>query len=522
MRPQEPVTRAFFATKSSLTQGPGVTGFERRLWLARIAVAACAVFCIANWTAALAAVRDLYVVIPFMDYWRVAEYLQDILHWDFHFLWNQHNEHRIVFPDIAFALDVLWFHGRRLLPIVLNCLCYAGSWALLVYPAAKDPRISRIDRALIVLISGAVISWKGCALVLADPFLLSWALASFTSLAAFTFLFYSKRSHTWALAGTIGCAAIANYSFGNGLLLWPLLLAIGILLRLTKLQIAVLFLSACTSIGLYFIGYHFGKTGNFDKLLSYPAYAAGFVETYIGMPFGMMKSPHFSMYLGIAVGCAFLALLYGAIRSRNLTTATGVVLCGWYTFMLLSAVIAAAARMHPGDPNFTEAKPARYLLLPLLAWGAVVVWFVWTAALRKWRIFSPPLLVALIGLLLLLANRKLQPWFDTETKPFVAAQMTELSLENNLFDPGLIHSVFPGEAFVARFLPQLKTANLSIYYHSPGQLLGQQLSICCSPAKTNVEGSATRITPLISGVEVVGFAKLRGLSHVFLVNPEAQ
>src|SRR5690349_7206315 len=57
-------------------------------------------------------VVEYYTPLPMWDYWRVVDHLNDYesLHWAV--LWQQHNEHRIVFPEIAFALDMVLLHGR--------------------------------------------------------------------------------------------------------------------------------------------------------------------------------------------------------------------------------------------------------------------------------------------------------------------------------------------------------------------------------------------------------------------------
>src|SRR5579884_2515035 len=102
MRPHEPVTRAFFATKSSLTQRRGSKYLAQiHIVLAWMALAVVAALFVTNWAVTLRAIHDLYLTIPFWDYWRVPQHLSDIQHFDFRFLWSQHNEHRIVFPEIA-------------------------------------------------------------------------------------------------------------------------------------------------------------------------------------------------------------------------------------------------------------------------------------------------------------------------------------------------------------------------------------------------------------------------------------
>ncbi|MBV8865749.1 MAG: hypothetical protein JO210_10185, partial [Acidobacteriaceae bacterium] len=342
MRPQEPVTRAFLPTKGSLTHRANTSGSIRSFGVAALllALAAWAVF---NWFATIHRIFDLYVMVPTWDYWRVSQYLAQIEALDPRFLWAQHNEHRIVLPDAVFALDVLLFHGRRVLPLIISFLCYAGSGVLLGYVIAQETSISREFRVAITLLASVTIGWKGCTLVLADPFLLQWTLVELAVLVSLLLLARAPGTvHWWPLAATVAAGVSATYSSGNGLLLWPVLLAAGWLLRLSRRQMAALGLSALVADGLYFIGYHFSDRTQFADLLLHPGYTICFVAAYLSMPFGGMKSPQFGVYVGLINLGLTLLLLAVAVRYKALATAPGVVLFGSYFFTVLSAILIAA------------------------------------------------------------------------------------------------------------------------------------------------------------------------------------
>ncbi len=389
MRPQEPVTRAFFPTKSSLTQGAGIPGISIRVAGTAAVLLLLMVWAVFNWIATVHRIFDLYVMLPVMDYWRVPEQLRHILAFDPRFLWFQHNEHRIVFPDLVFALDVLLFHGCRVLPLVVSFLCYAGSWAILAYVIAQEASISREIRAAIILITSIAIGWKGCALALADPFLLQWTLMELAVLSSLLLLAMTPGAVSrWPLAGAIISGIIATYSSGNGLTLWPVLLVAGLLLRLSKRQMAVLALSAFAADGLYFIGYHFSDQTHFANLLLHPGYTLCFIAAYLSMPFGGMKSPQFGVYVGLANLSVTLLMFAIALRHKAVATRPGVVLFGSYFFTILSAMLIAAGRMDTTDFTFTGPKAERYLAPVMINWGTFIALLLWTAALRRWRIFS--------------------------------------------------------------------------------------------------------------------------------------
>ncbi len=481
-----------------------------------------ATWAVFNWAATVRQIFDLYVVIPVWDYWRVPQHLKQIQSFDFRFLWSQHNEHRIIFPDIIFALDVLLFHGRRVLPLVASLLAYIGSGAVVGYVIAAEARISRQFRVTIILLVSIAIGWKGCALVLADPFLLQWTLMELAVLVSLELLTRTSRSaRPWALTGAILSALIATYSSGNGLLLWSVLLMAGFLLRLSWRQMVVLAVSGLAADGVYFAGYHFSERTQLAELFLHPGYTICFIAAYLSMPFGGMKSPLFGVYVGLANLTIVLALFAIAVRHKALATRGGIVLFGSYLFTILSAILIAAGRMDATDFTFTSAKANRYLAPVMMNWGVFIALVLWTAALRRWRILSAPVLAAVIAGLLAIALPKLGWWLQIGERGFVAAQITELSMENGLHDPKLLRLIFPDPAFVEDNLPSLKKERLSIFYRDPGKWLGRPVSELGRPIPLQADGSVSRVLPRISGVEVMGWAGDRELPHfsrVLLVN----
>jgi hypothetical protein len=262
-----------------------------------------------------------YVPVPTTDYWRIAAGLRDYQSMHIAALWRQHNEHRIVFPELVFALDMLAAHGRFILPIVFSSACYALTWGVLSASVISDREVPFSDRSLAVLLAGVVAFWQGTALFLSQAFLLQWPLMQLAVVLSLSCL---KRAadtaHKTYLAGAIAAAAVATYSSGNGLLLWPVLLAIGFFIRLSKRFMAVLGISAALFSGMYFIGYSFSQQTNLRALLLHPGYFMGFVGSYLSMPFGGIKSAGFGVGIGLT-GLASLSscsLLHGALGSPTL------------------------------------------------------------------------------------------------------------------------------------------------------------------------------------------------------------
>ncbi|HZQ52905.1 MAG TPA: hypothetical protein VFB14_11950 [Bryobacteraceae bacterium] len=470
--------------------------------LALIVLSAWLVF---NWYETVRRIIASYLPLPFMDYWRVVlDYPQWQAH-DFRFLWNQHNEHRILFPEIVFLLDMSVWHGKEYLPLAVSFLCYFSIWVVIAWTLAADNHLSCFHRALPILLTGIVIGWKGSASALPFPFLLQWTLTQFCAIAALFLITDSKGRNRW-LTLAITSTAIATYSSGNGMLLWPVLVIAGFLLRLTKLQILALIASAVVSVGLYFVGYRFSHDLNLANFIRHPLYSLSFIGVYLSMPFGNMKSPTFGVYIGLANLAIAIGLFAYAARERLLPTRQSVVLFGTYCFTLLTALITAAGRMDVADDTFTAAKADRYVTVPLVNWAVLISLTLWLASRRRWRIAPAPVLAFCFAVLLAIGCLQLRAWLRTDDEYFADAQAAMLSIEDDLDVPELMKKDFPDPRLIRAGLPLLRRDHLSIYYKGRTRWLGQPASRYGPLATGSVSGAVTKTVPVSGGLEVFGWA----------------
>src|SRR5437868_12898165 len=114
-----------------------------------------------HWLHTFKRVTRFYNPLPVEDYWRVPEQLQDYQRFNLRALWRQHNEHRIVFPELFFAADMLLFHGKQFLPLAVSFLFYIGCWILLVIASNSDRCISKTTRRFAAVLSAIIIGWPG-------------------------------------------------------------------------------------------------------------------------------------------------------------------------------------------------------------------------------------------------------------------------------------------------------------------------------------------------------------------------
>lgn len=467
-----------------------------------------------------------YVALPDWDYWRVPENLSKYQKFQLSALWRQHNDHRIVFPEIVFALDMLVLHGRLILPLAVSIVAYVGTWLLLSSTLWADaslamtqvgqgaapvlPGVPLPARALAfgaTSLAGVIVLWQGSAALLATPFQLQWTLMQLAVACSLVLLSKLKETSSgFYLAGVIAAAVVANYSSGNGLMVWPLLLVLALALRLERRKVIILGIASLTFIALYFVGYQFGADLNIRNVLTHPLYLLEYAASYLSMPFGGMKSPEFGVRVGVANLLIILVLFVIASRRGLLSSRPGIVLFGSYAFTLLTIFITAAGRMEPADPTFRNAKPPRYVTVPMMNWAVFILLSLWISFRARWKVLSPRLVAALISLLLLLYLPKLGVWLTLVTQDFSEQQVSALGLENEVVDSNLIRKIFPSVDFVLRYLPKLREQHLSIYYKSHAHWLGKPLSSFSRNTGEMIPGQITSTFPLQGGVEIIGWA----------------
>ncbi|HEX7363494.1 MAG TPA: hypothetical protein VF283_23630 [Bryobacteraceae bacterium] len=481
------------------------TGRALAAYLAGAALLSWAAF---NWYTTIQRIVSCYLPLPFMDYWRVIENYAQYKALDPAFLWQQHNEHRIVFPEIVFALDMLTAHGREIVSLLASFLCYFSLWVVIAWTLLSDSKASRTSRVAAVLLAGIVIGWKSSASALARPFLLQWTMTQLAALLSLAFLTVAKTkaSSKRYLCLTITAAVIATYSSGNGMFLWPVLIAAAFMLSLARRQVVALAASGVVSVGCYFIGYRFLNEGPATNVLAHPLYALEFAGAYLSMPFGAIKSPIFGAYLGLTMLAATIFLFIYAARTHLLQSRTAVVLFGFYAFTVLTAIITAAGRMNPSDPRFTNAEAARYLTVPLANWAIFISLCLWVAGRKRWKIFLPSVLTVFFLLLIALICFKLRWHIHLSNQSFADIQEAMLSVENGLNAPLLIRRFFPDPHFVNEYLPEMKQNRLSIYYDPLGRWLGQPVSRFGAVGAEPVAGTIAKACTVPSGIEVFGWA----------------
>ena len=479
------------------------------------------IWALLNWSLTIRRIIRDYNPLPVWDYWQAAEHLQRYKAFDFSVLWIQHNEHRIIFPESIFAADMLLFGGHQIFSLAVSFGCYLGIWIVLAWTVNSDKALSRDVRKMGALFAAIIMGWEGSSVVLSNTFLLQWTMLQFAVALSLALLAKSREpSKPARFGGAIVSAVVATFSSGNGMLLWPVLLGAALLMRMGKIRILILVVSAVVSIWLFFIGYHPLNDLQLLSIVEHPIYFIGFIASYVSMPLGAIGEPQIGVIFGLCNLVTFLLLLTVAAGKKLLSSTPSIVLFGSFAFLLASGMLTAAGRINPADPAYIAAKAARYVSLPLVNWAVLLLALVWISARMKWELLSVSTIAVLCSLFVIGITFTLQPWI-TGNGAFIAdQQVATVSVENNVLDPDFEGKLYSDPGFVPRMLPVLRRNHVAIYSGVP-QLswLGRNASTVFQPCDTREPGGVSGVFPVEGGFEITGSAPL-GLraSNVVFVN----
>jgi hypothetical protein len=428
-------------------------------------------------------------------------------------LLQQHNEHRIVFPELIFAVDDLLFHDRLAFTIALSCLFYLGTWYLLAQALLSDRNSNLFANLCSILTGGIMMTWAGSTLVVGSPFQVVWPLLFFVAVAALIFLAKLYESGTpLYCALTIACAVVATFSVANGLSIWPVLIAAALILRLSKKQIFALVVSAAISIGLYFTGYQFPPS-HFGLLVRHPLSFVNFVAAYLAVPYGPI-SDSIAIFAGFVSMGGFICLTTAAWRRNLVRTRPGIVLLGFYLIVLFTAAMTAAGRMDPQHPSSIGGAMAhRYIVIPLLGWAALAMIAGWilgrSRSGSRLHLWAAPLAVMLLTLFLENQSPKIKTWLQNPRYTFFShPQIAALSFEAGLADSGIITMVSPIPDSIRRLLPLMKQYRLSVFADRRYEWIGKPASqVFPSIYPRPQAGAITVVYPVESGLELVGWSE---------------
>lgn len=320
-----------------------------------------------------------YSPVPFGDMWPgdllfyVAVSSGDQSHW-----LAQHNEHRIVLSRLLFWLDMAVLRGSLPFLQVINYLLAFAIWALLCRLAARTLRegacseLFRYLPPLLLVFCFSLIQYENFYWGFQSQFFLVYLLP----MGAFYCLgrFADQGTGVWFWAACL-LAVVSAGAMANGVLAAPILLLLGILLRLRGWRLLVL---ACLTIlipAIYFQGYVSPSGhGSLSLLWQQPGTAMTYLLLYLGSPFHHLVDGG-ALVAQLMGGFLLLSSLFFLLQALARRERFPMVLLALLLFIGATALATAAGRMMFG---LEQALSYRYATPALIAWAALLIlYFRW-------------------------------------------------------------------------------------------------------------------------------------------------
>ena len=454
------------------------------------------------------AVKLDYTPVPVWDAWRGVQYLDQLLKFDLGHFWLQHNDHRIVFPEMIYALDYIFLHGVLLLPIACNIACQMAQLALLWWLLLQMKDMPLAFRLTLGVCCSLFMTSAMQVQGFLGVFELQWYLSQLAVALAFVFLSRSQRTGNWTgvAMSIVGCV-IATYSTGSGMLVWPVLVVMAALLRLPKARIVTLATAGTLSIAGYFVGYSFDHT-RAAIFRAHPFYAIWFTGVFLGAPLSYMNVT----IGGVAGWGTFLLVALAAaiaIRQRRPSDRVFVVTAGVCLYIAWSAFTIAYGRMHPPDPAMAGALAARYISTPLAYWANLCVLIGWLVLkLPRGRRVALHLSSASLALAVLVAVMLRQSSHERAFELQAAhAHESGVALVAGIEDVGLMDALGPHPQLELSVVGNIRQRRLSMFTSGHQDWIGQRLNGVFAPGPaTQCSGAVEELSPVTGGYRVAGWA----------------
>ena len=447
-------------------------------------------------------VNASYSSLPFWDGWtQIAVVANGESPFSGAWLWRQHNEHRLPIQKLFLAVDLRLVHARQAFLLASILAVQFLHWILLSWSMrALGNWRGALWRTGVGLAAFCVFcssQWENFTLGFQVCFVLTGLLVT---LAFISLLLYWTDSQQASgrpcsskfLVLSILAALGATYSLSNGNLLWPLLVAAALLLRL-PLSAAVSFaVTGLVSTAVYFYNYvrpplHANPLASPERAAAMLAYLA----TYFGSSW-IWQNVGAAEMIG-AAGLLIAAIV--AVRVPSLVRAQRrfeLQLVLMIAFYVASAVVTAAIRLNFG---VAQAFASRYQVFALLFWcclGLLLLGSDWL------RLRPSVFLLVQVCMLLIFAwgaHMTRGPIFAARGRGF-DQNVAATALLTGAIDRAQLSKVYPEADYVLHLAPYMRQHRLSVFSTALASQLGKSLDSIFPTSENDCTGVLESAVPV--------------------------
>lgn len=303
------------------------------------------------------------VHVPFWDQWEMVKLFQarDAGTLSFSDFWAQHNEHRILFPNLVLYGLALLTHWDPYYEVMISL----ALGILILFTTMLILRRTLKGHKYLLPILSVLAAWLILSPVQYGNWLWGWQVEWFMSIfgVVLTVLSLSTTKMTnknFLLA--IGGATMATYSLGNGAAIWPIGLLLLLLLKASWKKCAAWSVIGVIEVVLYYVnyvnpGYEPSKTLWVEQPINFVRYVLVYLGRPLGFEFRIAHIVGLILLILFFVSCIYLWLLKRHEFEKQ------VAWFGLGLYALIGASATSASRMGFG---IDQAFSSRYTTISTL------------------------------------------------------------------------------------------------------------------------------------------------------------
>ena len=352
-----------------------------------------------------------YTPMFWVDQWSfLMELIGNHGHYSAAMVWRQHDDHRIPLPKLFYLIDLYVFHGKNIFLLVVIFCVQLANVAWLSYVYFRLGKLSgAVWRTAVGLTGICLFGFRqvenflfGSDLPLVIPCL--GATVAIASLGVYRESQKEdapgQRGSRW-LVVSWSAAGLSSLSLTNGLLIWPILVVLGLIWRLSKRVLVGTAALAGSLIALWAIGY---SNHVASMSLSTLALVARYVQILYGSSWSFISDSLGMWLAAVVLPVAVIAAVWFLLKRPRDTF--GVVLISVAGFMLGSSVATALGRIRFG---VEYGRAERYQTGALLFWCLLAVLVLRQIAKKRnkgaWMLAAQASIVAIFVTATTLAGR---------------------------------------------------------------------------------------------------------------------
>jgi hypothetical protein len=415
--------------------------------------------------------------VPYWDQWDelVLSSKQVLSPW----LYSQHNEHRILFPRLLFAIDTFAFAGTNKFNFFCNLALPLLLAGLVVFVARRH--VSR--RVTDTLWVGGIVLTLLFSAMQTENLLWGFQVQFFgvelAAAASIGCLVFGRRS--WlSLGASIGFSAIAVYTLASGMPVPFLAVPLAIWTKRSRAQITILAIAAVALLASYLYGYTSPSQHSNPLFSIVRPGLVHYAVAEIGNPVGQLLlalggPPHLTMVLDLAAGMLGLGLLarraWGLLRRGREVDGAQLFFFGIASFVVGGVFLTALGRLKFGAG---QALSIRYASPMLLFWSSLAMLAIIHVLHRRPDLRSLAMGVTVLFLFMLVWA---QPAFVKSGLAWTAPRREAMTaLLANVDDHDATAHVYPDPVRLKGLAAELKARRLALFADEWSTWLGAPLA----------------------------------------------